>query len=110
MLSGGLEIPRNVFIKTYCREIEIGDNRRLSLKEKPNLDCVFWDDGLCVAYAYRPLQCRSYPFWRQNLASRGAWEALGSSCPGIGKGKLHSGNEIEDWLKKREEEVLINRR
>ncbi|MCL1818168.1 MAG: YkgJ family cysteine cluster protein [Spirochaetaceae bacterium] len=109
VFSRGLRIPRGAFIKNYCREVEINGNRRLSLREKPNLDCVFWEGDGCRAYAYRPLQCRSYPFWHANLASRSVWDALASSCAGIGKGELHSQNEIEGWLRKREDEVLINR-
>jgi len=106
---GGLKIPREIFEETYCRIVPINGNRRLSLKEKPNLDCIFWDNGLCSSYEYRPLQCRSYPFWKTHLTSRETWDELADSCPGIGKGELHSRGEIEDWLRRREEEVLINR-
>lgn len=103
-------MEKAVFIERYCREVPINDNLRLSLKEKPNLDCVFWEGGGCGAYLYRPLQCRSYPFWRSHMASPQSWKALESSCPGVGKGRLHSKEEIELWLKKRDEELLINRR
>jgi Fe-S-cluster containining protein len=105
----GLGLGKSVFIERYCREVPISGNRRLSLKEKPNLDCVFWEGGGCAAYSYRPLQCRSYPFWYSALVSRQSWDALKDSCPGIDQGKLHSREDIELWLGKREEELLINR-
>jgi Fe-S-cluster containining protein len=85
----------------YCRVVTFGAFRRLSLKEKPNLDCVFWEDGGCAVYPARPLQCRSFPFWAANLESREAWKRTGASCPGIGRGKLHSGAAIERWLHRR---------
>ena len=31
-------------------------------------------DGRCTAYAERPLQCRTYPFWPELMESREAWE------------------------------------
>jgi Fe-S-cluster containining protein len=106
----GLGMARDVFEQTYCREVPINGNLRLSLKEKPNLDCIFWEAAGCSAYSYRPLQCRSYPFWHSALMSPHSWDALKASCPGVGKGVLHSGEEIELWLHKREEELLINRK
>jgi Fe-S-cluster containining protein len=32
------------------------------------------DDGRCTAYAARPLQCKTYPFWDVFMTSREAWE------------------------------------
>ncbi|MDR1933052.1 MAG: YkgJ family cysteine cluster protein [Spirochaetales bacterium] len=110
VFTGGLGLKKTVFIERYCREVPINGNLRLSLKEKPNLDCIFWEEGGCRAYLYRPLQCRSYPFWHSNLVSPQRWDALKSSCPGVGKGRLHSREEIELFLRKRDEEPLINRR
>jgi len=37
-------------------------------------------------YAARPVQCGTFPFWRENLRTRAQWEALGAFCPGIGRG------------------------
>jgi Fe-S-cluster containining protein len=102
-------IEQEVFVPKYCREVNINGRCRLSLTEKPNFDCVFWEGGGCVVYPWRPLQCKSYPFWHPNLVSRRAWEILRESCPGVDAGDLHSREEIEGWLKKREKELLINR-
>ena len=91
----------------YCRIVSITGFRRLSLKEKDNLDCIFWTNGKCTIYAARPLQCQSYPFWESNLISQETWDAVALSCPGIGKGPVHSEGEILNWLKRREDERLI---
>jgi Fe-S-cluster containining protein len=109
VFSRGMRVEKDIFVRKYCREVKINGRCRLSLTEKPNFDCVFWEEGGCAAYPWRPLQCRSYPFWHPNLVSRQAWETLRESCPGVGVGDLHSREEIEGWLKRREEELLINR-
>jgi len=46
-------------------------------------DCVFLRDGLCDVHAARPRQCRSFPFWSANLASKAAWNAAALECEGI---------------------------
>jgi len=95
-------------LRLYCRVVRLGHFSRISLKEKPNLDCIFWKDGSCSLYQARPLQCRSYPFWSSNLHSPQAWESAGKSCPGIGTGTFYSRREIEAWLRRREHEALIS--
>lgn len=55
-------------------------------------DCVFLDrsgaagKAVCSLYGDRPLQCRTFPFWPENLKSRGAWERAARECEGIGRG------------------------
>ena len=93
--------------KHFCRVVKIGEIRKLSLVEKTNLDCIFWENGKCSIYEGRPLQCRSYPFWSSNLFSQRAWDNAALSCPGIGQGTVHNQSTIEGWLKLRETENLI---
>jgi len=71
-------------------------NREFTLKEKENTDCIFFVRGEgCSIYSVRPRQCRTWPFWRSNLASRRHWLSAASSCPGMNQGTLHSPEEIE---------------
>lgn len=58
----------------------------------------------CSIYPVRPLQCRTWPFWESNLASRTAWEAATRKCPGMDRGpRTFTRNQIEslrdaaDW-------------
>lgn len=102
------KLSREDFISTYCKIADFGIEKRLSIKEKSNNDCIFWDNGGCRVYESRPLQCRSYPFWPMILDSRETWEAEKKYCPGIGQGKTHSCQEIEQWLLKRLNESLIS--
>ncbi len=107
-LLKALKCTREYFIETYCRIIDINGIKRISLKEKSNYDCIFWEDGGCIVYKQRPLQCRSYPFWSPHLASLEDWNKLSKSCPGINCGDLYSRQEIEWWLAIRMKEPIIN--
>ncbi len=81
------------FEEKYVRKIGI----RKSLREFPNGDCVFFDpeSRKCTVYDARPRQCRTWPFWESNLKSPAAWDATCEVCPGSGKGRLYSLEEIE---------------
>ena len=70
---------------------------RYSLNEFQNGDCVFFDSKTrkCQVYEARPRQCRTWPFWDSNLKSPEAWEKTCEVCPGSGRGKLYSLEEIE---------------
>ena len=66
----GLSLKK--FGKTYLRRLDDG---RMSLVEKTNYDCVFWEDGTgCQVYEVRPTQCRTFPFWPELLESKEAWD------------------------------------
>ena len=58
------------------------------------------EDGLCKVYACRPRQCRTWPFWHENL-TRHAWNGpVKELCPGIDQGRLYTREEIQeaaDW-------------
>ena len=94
-------------IEKYCRKVYIGFVERISLKEKANFDCIFWEENGCQIYTARPLQCRSYPFWSSHLISRESWDREGVNCPGINKGTLHSCKSIEKWMRMRERNPLL---
>jgi hypothetical protein len=66
---------------------------RKSLKEKPDGDCVMYEKG-CRVYDVRPAQCASWPFWLGNLESEETWRETAARCPGVGKGRTYSCEEI----------------
>ena len=109
MLGEALKLGTKELEKTYCRWIPSQNGTfRLSLKEKSNYDCIFWKNG-CVVYEYRPLQCRAFPFWPSIVNSEANWEQTGCSCPGVGKGTLHSREIIEKWLALQRKEPIITK-
>jgi Fe-S-cluster containining protein len=107
LLAAALKTGYNDFIELFCRWIPAaGGGERLSLREKPNYDCIFWEGG-CSVYGARPLQCRAFPFWPSLLSCAGSWKS--ADCPGMGKGILHSMTDIEARLKEQAAEPVISR-
>lgn len=87
-----LNISTAVFTRQYC---DMKDGV-WHLKEDPKQpDCMFLKNKRCSAYEARPTQCRTWPFWPEVMTPK-AWKGeVASFCPGVGKGKLWSKEEIE---------------
>jgi uncharacterized protein len=68
-----------------------------------NKDCPFMESNRCAVYDARPWQCRTWPFWPENM-NKTVWEReVASYCPGVGKGRLYSAAEIDQILKKKKD-------
>lgn len=82
--------------KAHVRRVGL----RYSLTERPDGDCIFLkrDGGksMCGIYPVRPLQCRTWPFWTENLTSPDAWNHAHRKCPGMNKGTRFTCLEIEE--------------
>lgn len=47
--------------------------------------CIFYAEGeACTIYAYRPRQCRVWPYWEVNTESEKMWKRAMKKCPGMG--------------------------
>ncbi len=106
-MSSHFKLSEKDFLEKYCRVIDLGITKRISLNEKKNYDCIFWENDGCSVYGIRPVQCRTFPFWSSFLGSIDEWKELGKSCPGIDKGSVVSYEEIEDRVKQRQNEKLL---
>jgi hypothetical protein len=87
-----LGLTRTEFLERYC-SVEPGflPTLRMDAPACPFLTA----DHRCRIYAVRPKQCRTWPFWKENLV-RATWEGpVKACCPGIGKGALHPATEVE---------------
>jgi len=86
-----LGLATEEFIRRHCRQV-FGDH---SLNELENGDCVFWSSEGCEIYPVRPIQCRTFPFWREYVRSPKAWEQAARRCPGVNRGRLYAAVEID---------------
>jgi len=119
-LAEHLKIPRKQVIERYCRKVE----GKYSLKEHRNAqglyDCTFLKEvkvasegngdqvvhtkRICTVYPVRPLQCRTWPFWSENLASPDRWNRSAVRCPGMNRGgrtftreQIEALRDAKDW-------------
>lgn len=86
-----LELTKEEFLAQYCTR----DLGLTYLRIPDGEACVFLQEGKCKVYEARPKQCRSWPFWVENLDKKIWDKEVLPLCPGVGKGKLHTAEEIE---------------
>ena len=95
------------FIKLYCDKTA----GYIHFKEKmKNGNCQFLLKKRCSVYKARPSQCRTWPFWNENMKTKKWNNEIAKFCPGIGKGRIISNSEIKKNInndKKNEKDILI---
>lgn len=79
-IANYLHIPLEKFYKRYLRYVK--DSYALK-EDSRNYDCIFLKDKKCQIYPVRPKQCRTFPWWTQNLQSREDWDKAARFCEGI---------------------------
>ncbi|NQU50830.1 MAG: YkgJ family cysteine cluster protein [Planctomycetes bacterium] len=66
--------------------------------------CVFLDGVSCQVHSSKPVQCRTWPFWQEVLASEETYEKeVRSMCPGSRQGPLVPAAEISRQLEETEQ-------
>ena len=75
-----LKITEEEFARKYTRRI---GGRLALLEDRKNFDCVFLQEKRCQVYGARPKQCRTFPWWPENVASEKAWKEAAGRCEGI---------------------------
>jgi len=61
--------------------------------------CRFLENKKCTIYQARPTQCRTWPFWPELMNARSWAKEVAGFCPGVGKGRVWTENEIRRQLK-----------
>ena len=89
VIAGFMKIEESHLIRRYLYPFQ----DHYSIREDREGACLFYDNG-CRIYPVRPEQCRTYPFWFQNLRSVERWQKVAKECPGIGKGRRYGQEEI----------------
>lgn len=68
----------------FCRKYVRSVGEYYSLIDQPGSNaCIFLKDNQCSVYEARPSQCRTFPWWIQNLREPNDWEEAASKCEGI---------------------------
>lgn len=89
-LADELSVSLTAFRRQHTRTL---DGHRILKNETAT--CRFLDGHRCSVYPGRPIQCRTWPFWKSNLEP-GAWQReVVPLCAGAGRGRLYSRAEIE---------------
>lgn len=94
-LARKLGVSEENFYRHYAHQVE----GQWSLNERETvhgMDCIFLDresvpgKAICGVYDARPTQCRTWPFWPENLKSERNWKLVqrNTPCPGMGNGTL----------------------
>jgi Fe-S-cluster containining protein len=92
-LAGHLRISAGEFTRRYCKKT----NGYFHLKDTDD-HCIFQKGLRCRVYRVRPQQCRTWPFWRENMNYKVWRTEVLRDCPGAGSGKRHSPRTIETIL------------
>ncbi|GIL16719.1 MAG: zinc/iron-chelating domain-containing protein [Oligoflexia bacterium] len=101
-----LKISTAAFTRKYCDKY----HGAFHLKEDPaRPECMFLTKKSCEIYEARPVQCRTWPFWPEVMSPKAWKKEVVQFCPGVGKGKIISAEQIEKQLaeQKKSEEDLV---
>ena len=79
-LAAFLDIPPGRFVRRFTRMV---NGERILIDNAPSTDCVFLRDRTCTVYEGRPTQCRTYPWWLQNIQDEQSWREAADVCEGI---------------------------
>lgn len=94
-LAQHLGIPTRDFTRKHCAKT----GGWFHLKDS-KAACPYLNGTRCGVYEARPTQCRTWPFWPENMKAKVWASEIAAFCPGVGKGRRYSAEEIRKQLKK----------
>lgn len=92
-LAAHLGLSVRAFIQVHCATTE----GQLHLRDVTQ-ECRFLTGTRCGVYEARPTQCRTWPFWPENMNARTWRREVESFCPGVGKGRVFPASEIKELV------------
>lgn len=96
-LAKHFRVATREFTRRYC----VKEDGLWVLKDFTRA-CTFLEGKRCGVYEARPTQCRTWPFWPEVMNAK-AWDReVKAFCPGVGRGRLWSQEEIEQKLNEQE--------
>jgi len=95
-IAGHLGLTPEEVRERFLRRIGL---RTTIIEHRLTKDCIFLREAggtrQCAIYPVRPSQCRTWPFWAENLRNPESWNRAALRCPGINRGRLYTCEEIE---------------
>lgn len=102
LIADCLEISVSRLRRQYLKRVGL---RTTIIEHEYTKDCVFLrkidDQRQCIIYPVRPSQCRTWPFWADNLKNASNWNKAARKCPGINRGRLYTREQIEQIKNKK---------
>ena len=96
IIADFLKISVGQLKQRYLKRVGL---RTTIIEHRSTRDCIFLQNEAgkrkCMIYPVRPSQCRSWPFWPNNLNSSNAWNKTAQKCPGVNRGNHYTYEEIE---------------
>jgi len=99
LIAKTIGVTYDRFIKDYTQLTPAGPSLS-EVETEHGFDCVFLDreslpgKALCSIHAARPKQCRTFPWWPENLKSPASWDRLARTCEGVNRGQIVPVEEI----------------
>ena len=91
-------------VRAFTREYTVSEDDGARVLKFSDNRCIFLEDAACKVHEAKPTQCRTWPFWRETLASKEAYknEVL-DFCLGSHKGKKVCAEEIRRQMDETEQ-------
>ena len=90
------KITPRAFVKRHGL-VKVDDIHALDLPD--GTPCSFYDKLKgCQIYEGRPIQCKTWPFWKEVVTRKSSWEKAATDCPGMNQGERHSPEVIREAL------------
>jgi uncharacterized protein len=99
VMSKHLNLSLVNFKKLFVKET---DNVPHLVQPKDTEDCIFLKNKRCDVYEARPVQCKTWPFWPENMNAKSWKRDVVAFCPGARvkeKAAIRGPKEIEIQLK-----------
>jgi hypothetical protein len=101
-MADHLQVSREEFLQRYACRFE-GQWSLDEVKTRQGYDCIFLERdeqgrAMCRVYPVRPTQCRTWPFWPENMRSPRAYRAAAKRCPGVAAGLEGKGERFTEQM------------
>ena len=93
-----LGIPVRRFLSKFAKKS--AGERGYELRMSPRGVCPFYreEENTCGIHPVKFVQCRTYPYWPENVESPAAWAEVRRECEGIGQGERVRKRDVREDL------------